>query len=82
MEPLVIRNLVEISSAQQYQRFDKASEGDAIDHGSCLCQSTNREFQNEARTYIEALIFRSGSARGVTPIDSSMFETSSCGVHM
>jgi len=63
MEPLVIRNLVEISSARQYQCFYKAGEGDTVDHGSCPCQNTNRKFQNEARTSIEALIVRSGSAR-------------------
>jgi len=74
MEPLIIRNLVEINSAQQFQYFDRASEGCTVDHGTCLCQNTNGELQNEARTCIEALIVRSGSTKGVVPTDSSMFE--------
>jgi len=74
MEPLIIRNLVEINSTQQYQYFDRASKGDAVDHRSCLCQNTNGEFQIEARTSIEALIVPSGSTRGVSPIDNSIFE--------
>jgi len=75
MEPLAIKNPAEISSSRQYQCFAKASEGDTVDNGPCLCQNTNREFQNEARTYVEALVVRSGSARGVAPLDSSVFET-------
>jgi hypothetical protein len=74
MGPLVVRNLVEINSTQQYQYFYRARKGDIVDHRSCLCQNTNREFQNEARTSTESLIVRSGSTRGVARIDSGIFE--------